>query len=70
VLKKIHKNYLKNNKNRNLLLSVDDFGHIFENSADLDQKVLTALMMIEKDYLAKNRFNVIIARPKKLFVKV
>lgn len=70
VLKKIHKTYLKNNKNRNLLLSVDDFGHIFENSLDLDQKVLTALMMIEKDYLAKDRFNVIIARPKKLFVKV
>jgi ATP-dependent DNA helicase RecQ len=70
VLKKIHKSYLKNNKNRNLLLSVDDFGYIFENSLDLDQKVLTALMMIEKDYLAKNRFNVIIARPKKLFVKV
>ena len=70
VLKKIHKSYLKNNKNRNLLLSIDDFGHIFENAIDLDQKVLTALMMIEKDYLAKNRFNVIIARPKKLFVKV
>ena len=70
VLKKIHKAYIKNNKSRNLLLSVDDFGHIFENAIDLDQKVLTALMMIEKDYLAKNRFNVIIARPKKLFVRV
>ncbi len=71
VLKKIHKTYNKNNKSRNLLLSVDDFGHIFENAnGDLDQKVLTALMMIEKDYLAKNRFNVIIARPKKLFVRV
>ncbi len=70
VLKKIHKSYIKNNKSRNLLLSVDDFGHIFENANDLDQKVLTALMMIEKDYLAKNRFNVIIARPKKLFVRV
>lgn len=70
VLKKIHKAYIKNNKSRNLLLSVDDFGHIFENAIDLDQKVLTALMMIEKDYLAKTRFNVIIARPKKLFVRV
>lgn len=70
VLKKIYKTYIKNNKSRNLLLSVDDFGHIFENVKDLDQKVLTALMMIEKDYLAKNRFNVIIARPKKLFVRV
>lgn len=70
VLKKIYKSYIKNNKSRNLLLSVDDFGHIFENAIDLDQKVLTALMMIEKDYLAKTRFNVIIARPKKLFVRV
>jgi ATP-dependent DNA helicase RecQ len=70
VLKKIFKSYLKNNKSRNLLISVDDFGHIFENALDLDQKVLTALMMIEKDYLAKTRFNVIIARPKKLFVRV
>lgn len=70
VLKKIYKAFTKNNKSRNLLLSVDDFGHIFENAIDLDQKVLTALMMIEKDYLAKTRFNVIIARPKKLFVRV
>lgn len=70
VLKKIHKTYLKNDRSRNLLLSVDDFGHIFENAIGLDQKVLTALMMLEKDYLAKNRFNVLIARPKKLFVKV
>lgn len=71
VLKKIIKTYYKNNKSRNLLLSVDDFGHIFENANnDLDQKVLTSLMMIEKDYLAKHRFNVLIARPKKLFVQV
>lgn len=69
VLKKIYKAYLKN-QSRNLLLSIDDFGHIFENAFDLDQKVLTALMMIEKDYLAKTRFNVLIARPKKLFVVV
>ncbi len=71
VLKKIIKTYYKNNKSRNLLLSVDDFGHIFENATDdIDQKVLTSLMMIEKDYLAKHRFNVLIARPKKLFVQV
>jgi ATP-dependent DNA helicase RecQ len=67
VLQKIHNAYLKN-QSRNLLLSIDDFGHIFEKAINLDQKVLTALMMIEKDYLAKNRFNVLIARPKKLFV--
>lgn len=71
VLKKINNTFVKNGKNRNLLLSVDDFSHIFQSATDdLDQKVLTSLMMIEKDYLAKNRFNVIVARPKKLFVKV
>ena len=36
----------------------------------LTKKVATALMMIEKDYLIKTRFNVLIARPKKLFTKV
>lgn len=70
VLKKINKAYYKNKKSRNLLLSVDDFGHIFEDPLSLDQKVLTSLMMIEKDYLAKHRFNVLIARPKKMFVQV
>lgn len=70
VLKKIVSAYYKNNKSRNLLLSIDDFGYIFENAESLDQKVLTSLMMLEKDYLAKNRFNVLIARPKKLFVDV
>lgn len=69
VLKKVVKAY-KKDKSRNLLLSIDDFGHIFESSFDLDQKVLTSLMMIEKDYLAKTRYNVLIARPKKLFVVV
>ena len=68
VLKKIYNLYLKQ-KNQNLLLSVDEFSHIFDNRETLDSKVLTALMMIEKDYIAKYRFSVLIARPKKLFVK-
>ncbi len=70
VIKKIYNTFLKNNKSRNLLLSVDDFSYIFDKEDDIDQKVLTALMMIEKDYLEKHRFNVVIARPKKLLVKV
>lgn len=69
ILKKIYKIYTKNDRKRNVLLSVEDFGYIFENKVDLDQKVLTALMMIEKDYLTKLDFNVLVARPKKLFVK-
>lgn len=70
VIRKVYNSFLKNKKNRNLLLSVDDFAYIFDNDTDFDQKVITALMMIEKDYLLKHRFNVLIARPKKLFVKV
>jgi ATP-dependent DNA helicase RecQ len=69
VLKKIVSIY-KNQKRKNLLISTDDFAHIFEDSDSIDQKVLTSLMMIEKDYIEKTRFNVLIARPKKLFVKV
>jgi len=69
VLKKIYNTFLTN-KSRNLLLSVSDFGYIFESSNNLDQQVLSTLMMIEKDYLYKYRFNVLIARPKKLFVLV
>jgi ATP-dependent DNA helicase RecQ len=69
VLKKINSVYKMANS-QNLLISADDFAYIFEDANDLDQKVLTALMMIEKDYLARYRFNVLIARPKKLFVKV
>lgn len=70
VLNKINKMFVANDKKRNMLVSTDDFGYIFDNATDYDQKVMTSLMMIEKDYLAKFRFNVLIARPKKLFVKV
>ena len=71
VLKKLYDTW-KLKKSRNMLLSVEDFGHLFENidPRNLSQKVLTALMMIEKDYLQKFRFNVVVARPKALFVKV
>ena len=69
VLKKIYESY-KREGYRNLLFSIEEFGHIFNTDYDLDQKVMTSLMMIEKDYLLKNRFHVIVSRPKKLFVKV
>lgn len=70
ILNKIHKIYLAQDRKRNLLVSTDDFAYLFNDGDDVDQKVTTALMMIEKDYLAKYRFNVLIARPKRLFVKV
>ncbi len=71
VLKKIYNLYQKNDRKRNLLISSDDFSYIFSILPDaVDQKVLTSLMMLEKDYLQKTRFNVLIVRPKKLFVTV
>lgn len=69
ILLKIHLLY-KWNKKSNMLISVDDFGHVFNNSQDMDQKVLAALMMIEKDYQKQYGFKVLTARPKKLFLNV
>lgn len=70
VLKKIYNYFVVNGKKRNMLISASDFGYIFDTSEDITQKVSTALMMIEKDYLVKCRFNVLIARPKSLFSQV
>ncbi|MBK7482303.1 MAG: ATP-dependent DNA helicase RecQ [Flavobacteriales bacterium] len=69
VLDKLAKVYQRE-KSKNLLFSVDDFANIFPDALDMGQKVMTALMMIERDYVIKSRFNVIIARPKKLFTRV
>lgn len=70
VLKKVYDTYQNNNQRRNMLLSVDDFAYVFGAADDVGTKVKTALMMIEKDYLAKNRYNVLLARPKQLFTIV
>lgn len=70
VLKKIYDTYRNNGCKRNMLMSVDDFAFAFGDADDVETKVKTALMMIEKDYLAKYRYNVVLARPKQLFTKV
>ena len=70
VLRKIIRCFNSNGKKRNMLVAANDFAYIFDSAEEVDQKVATALMMIEKDYLIKTRFNVLIARPKKLFTKV
>lgn len=70
VLRKIIRYFENNDKKRNILIASSDFAYIFNGDDDVEQKVSTALMMIEKDYLIKTRFNVLIARPKKLFAKV
>ena len=69
VLKKVYSLYNIGGRKRNLLISADDFGYIFDDGDDAGTKLKTALMMIEKDYLTRARYNVLIARPKQLFVK-
>lgn len=70
VLQKIYNYFEANGRKRNMLISANDFAYIFDMNDDENQKVSTALMMIEKDYLVKTRFNVLIARPKRLFSQV
>lgn len=70
VLCKIIRCFNSNGKKRNMLVAANDFAYIFDSADEVDQKVATAMMMIEKDYLNKTRFNVLIARPKRLFTKV
>lgn len=69
VLEKIN-NIYRLNKRRNFLVSVDDFAHIFPNNEQPEQKVKSALLVLEKDLLAKYRYNVLIVRPKSLFSTV
>ncbi len=67
VLDKLSKIY-KIKKSRNMLVSVDDFEYIFNfDNVDVEQKVKSALLLLEKDLLNKYRYNVLIVRPKSLF---
>ena len=67
VLDKLNKIY-KIKKSRNMLVSVDDFEYIFNfDNVDVEQKVKSSLLLLEKDLLNKYRYNVLIVRPKSLF---
>lgn len=59
---------------RNLLISSEDFRYIFDRSKnsdfdsdELDNKLKTALLIIEKDFINKLGFSPIIARPRSIF---
>lgn len=74
VMKKIVQVYRERNSSRNLLVSAEDFKYIFEESerddnSDLDNKVKTILLMIEKDFASPNKigFEPFAARPRSLF---
>ncbi|GAA4407031.1 hypothetical protein GCM10023187_27180 [Nibrella viscosa] len=66
VLRKLWNMYRLKRK-RNFLVSVEDFAYIFPHDTDPEQKVKSALLVLEKDYLARYNYNVLIVRPKALF---
>lgn len=71
VLQKLNKLYqLK--QNRNMLVSIEDFRFIFADKKDdqVEQKVKSALLVLEKDLIEKYGYNVLIVRPKSLFTTV
>jgi RecQ family ATP-dependent DNA helicase len=67
VLQKLSKIY-NNKKRRNMLVTVDDFNYIFNREhEDIEQKVKSSLLLLEKDLINKYQYNVLIVRPRSLF---
>jgi len=70
ALKKIWDIY-SHKKEQNFLTSVDDFAFIFSDRVqDMETKVKSTLLLLEKDLIKKYKYNVIIIRPKSLFSEV
>lgn len=73
VMQKVLNVYKEKGNNRNLLVSAEDFKHIFvQNKKDednLDNKVKTVMLMIEKDFSSPNKigYSPFVARPRSLF---
>lgn len=69
IMRKIY-NVYEIRKSQNFLVDINQFQHIYPNDQQLDNKVKSGIMMIEKDLLNKYGFNVLIGRPKNLFAHV
>lgn len=71
VLQKLMSLYRINGEKRNMLISSDDFAHIFPLSSpdNVDQSLKSCLLLISNDLLNKLRFHALIVRPKSLFSK-
>ncbi|WP_242270019.1 DEAD/DEAH box helicase [Bacillus cereus group sp. BfR-BA-01408] len=71
VIEKILAIY-KEKKSRNLLVNVEDFAYIFNSSnkiedSDIDGKLKTALLLIEKDFTNIVKYSPFVARPRGIF---
>lgn len=71
MVDKILNIYEKNGENRNLLISTEEFKHIFASGnsedTDTDNKVKTALLILEKDFQLKLKYSPLVGRPRSLF---
>lgn len=65
VLRKLYSIY-KEKKRKNLLVSPETFSYLFGED-NLDNKVKTSLLLLEKDI--NTQFNVLVVRPKVMFTK-
>lgn len=71
ALQKIYDLYINRGKKTQMMVSAEDFAFIFsDKTRDLESKVKSTLLLIEKDLLEKYRYNLIYVRPKSLFSTV
>lgn len=76
VMQKICTVYKEKGNNRNLIISPEDFDYIFRGNnnkeeSTLENKVKTALLMIEKDFSSPNNIGYppFVARPRQIYKK-
>ncbi|MEM7373265.1 MAG: helicase-related protein [Bacteroidota bacterium] len=69
VIRKIHQMY-RLKKSQTFLVSVEDFAFVFSAQDDLEQKVKSSLLLIEKDFSSRYGYPVVLTRPKSLFSTV
>lgn len=72
VAQKIYNVYKEKRRSRNLLVNVEDFAYIFTSNnriedTDVEGKLKTALLLIEKDFINKIGYAPFVARPRGLF---
>lgn len=72
VVQKIVSIYKEKRRSRNLLMNVEDFGHIFTDNkkvedGDVEGKLKTALLLLEKDYVKRIGYSPFVARPRGVY---
>lgn len=68
MLQKTYEIYKMNNT-RNFLVSPEAYGYIFSANSDLEQKVKNGLLLLEKDFIKKYGYPVLLVRPRSMFSK-